>query len=497
VIIKTINNMKISVITISLFLFSLGTAGFSQWQGDTRLTNDPYGSFTSFNNEFCVVSSGNYVHIAWYDLRHEGGIGNSEIFYKRSTDGGTSWGNDTRLTNALSNSDTPTLMVVGSVVHLVWRENRDSNYEIYYKRSTDNGTTWTADTRLTYTAQHSISPASFISGQVIHLVWEEEPVLFNTEIYYKRSTNGGISWDSLVRLTNWTGDSFSPSVAVSGLNVHVTWTDMRDGQTEIYYMRSTDGGTTWGNDSRMSVNDFLNSEFAMVAASGSDVNLIWSDTRATGGYSQVFFKHSSNSGENWGPDSNITTNASNKYYPSFVLSGSNIHTIWEDRRDGNPEIYYKNSTNSGISWGADVRLTNNTAVSEFVSMAVSGTALHVVWRDTRDGNHEIYYKRNPTGNPIGISIVNFEIPEKFSLSQNYPNPFNPETNIEFTVPKSSMVKIIIYNLLGKEIEILVNESLNAGIYKVIWNASDCPSGIYFYKFESAGIVESKKMILIK
>ena len=75
-----------------------------------------------------------------------------------------------------------------------------------------------------------------------------------------------------------------------------------------------------------------------------------------------------------------------------------MHVVWYDNRDGNNEIYYKRSTDAGINWGADTRLTNNTAYSEYPSVAVSGSVVHVVWNDYRDGNSEIYYKRNPTGN---------------------------------------------------------------------------------------------------
>ena len=84
-----------------------------------------------------------YVHVIWYDDRD----GNFEIYYKRSTNGGVSWGTDTRLTNNSGNSIAPSLAVSGSVLHIVWYDDRDGNNEIYYKRSTDDGITWGTDTR--------------------------------------------------------------------------------------------------------------------------------------------------------------------------------------------------------------------------------------------------------------------------------------------------------------------------------------------------------------
>ncbi len=100
--------------------------------------------------------------------------------------------------------------------------------------------------------------------------------------------------------------------------------------------------------------------------------------------------------------------------------------------------------------------------------------------------------------PIGIQNISSTIPEKFELYQNYPNPFNPVTKIKFDIPKNIVVKIKIYDVLGREIEVLVNEKLEAGTYEVNWQASNYPSGVYFYRIESEGEFEKTgKMILLK
>jgi plastocyanin len=100
-------------------------------------------------------------------------------------------------------------------------------------------------------------------------------------------------------------------------------------------------------------------------------------------------------------------------------------------------------------------------------------------------------------NIIGITPISNEVPNRFSLSQNYPNPFNPVTDIKFDIAKSTNVKLTIMNLLGQEVEVLVNQNLTAGTYKADWNASKFPSGIYFYKLEAGEFVDVKKMILVK
>lgn len=83
------------------------------------------------------------------------------------------------------------------------------------------------------------------------------------------------------------------------------------------------------------------------------------------------------------------------------------------------------------------------------------------------------------------------------LFQNYPNPFNPTTNICYELLKSGFVKLIVYDALSREVETLVNEKQSAGTYKSTFNASNYPSGIYFYRLSADGYADTKCMILIK
>ena len=101
----------------------------------------------------------------------------------------------------------------------------------------------------------------------------------------------------------------------------------------------------------------------------------------------------------------------------------------------------------------------------------------------------------------GIKKINELNPLNFSLSQNYPNPFNPVTIIKYQLPVSNQVKLVIYDVLGREIAVLVNEKQSAGTYQVEWSATgggtNYPSGVYFYKLETDDYSETRKMVLIK
>jgi hypothetical protein len=93
--------------------------------------------------------------------------------------------------------------------------------------------------------------------------------------------------------------------------------------------------------------------------------------------------------------------------------------------------------------------------------------------------------------------LTIETPRVYALNQNYPNPFNPATIINYQIPVNSRVELKIYDMLGREIETLVNESQNTGDYSVTFNASNLPSGVYFYCLQTEGFKETKEMLLVK
>jgi hypothetical protein len=110
-----------------------------------------------------------------------------------------------------------------------------------------------------------------------------------------------------------------------------------------------------------------------------------------------------------------------------------------------------------------------------------------------------------TGFITGINQISSEVPEQFSLSQNYPNPFNPATHFEFRIADFGLVRLIVYNAVGEEIETLVNRDLSPGTYRADFDGSSLPSGVYFYRLEAfdpstplrVTFTQTKKMVLIK
>lgn len=101
------------------------------------------------------------------------------------------------------------------------------------------------------------------------------------------------------------------------------------------------------------------------------------------------------------------------------------------------------------------------------------------------------------GNIVNIDKPQESFPSKFKLFNNYPNPFNPTTTITYSIQKDGLVSLKVYDILGKEVASLVNEPKIAGTYNVEFNASNLPSGIYFYRIRAGAFVDTKKLILLK
>jgi len=202
------------------------------------------------------------------------------------------------------------------------------------------------------------------------------------------------TWEKSKRLTWNSGDSMYPAVAVdSSDHIHVVWNDGTPSNAELFYKKSTNEGVAWSSSKRLTWNSGDSYNPAIAADSNDNIYLIWNDI--TSGFYEIYYKKSSDSGMTWGSSKRLTWNSSNSITPSIVVDTSDtIHLVWEDYAAGNHEIYYKRSTNGGATWGNSDRLTWNPGFSWSAVIAVDlSNTIHVVWYDKTSGNSEIYYKK--------------------------------------------------------------------------------------------------------
>jgi hypothetical protein len=179
---------------------------------------------------------------------------------------------------------------------------------------------------------------------------------------------------------------------------------------------------------------------------------------------------------------------------SFTASANNgtVKLIWNTATEVNNKGFEVQRKSSGSDFVTVAFVNGNGSTTEtknysYTEKIQSGIYSYRLKQVDYDGHSKL-------SKEVEVDVAT---PLTFSLNQNYPNPFNPATSISYSIAKSGLVKIAIYNTLGQQVKELVNEVKEAGSYNVSFNASSLTSGIYFYKIESAQFSQTKKMILMK
>ena len=192
------------ILIISLSLCNTSSL-FSDWSPETRLTFDSGYSGNRPSNRWIACDLSENVHIVWHDNRD----GNFEIYYKEKKN--EAWSSDFRLTHNDSVSENPAVVIDSAgTVYVVWQDNRDGNYEIYFFGK-ENDSLWVGPTRLTNTNSNSLNPSiSGLGWGTLHLVWQDD-LDGDFEIFYKKREQSGI-WNPDTQLTYTNANCENPSI---------------------------------------------------------------------------------------------------------------------------------------------------------------------------------------------------------------------------------------------------------------------------------------------
>jgi hypothetical protein len=153
------------------------------------------------------------------------------------------------------------------------------------------------------------------------------------------------------------------------------------------------------------------------------------------------------------------------------------------------------------SWTTIISQTTSVSnqewtVDEFTAVSARYVRVHFI--DNNQSTWAGLWEAEIWGNgATEVDPSNNNLPYEFDLEQNYPNPFNPSTTISFTIPTSSLVTLKVFDILGNEIQNLINEQMPEGNYKIEFNAANLPSGIYFYRLQNESFIRTRKMVLLK
>jgi photosystem II stability/assembly factor-like uncharacterized protein len=397
-------------------------------------------------------------------------------------------------------------------------------------KSTDGGVNWVQQT-INYPGGALLLSVKFINQNTGFVGGGKFTGEFAHAQYFFKTTNGGVNWNLLWNPQNTLYGWINNIFLINDNLIYITLSGYVEVNTLGGLYKSTNGGQNFvfcfsggGHSSLFFINDNTGWTTSISTSDMVDIKtskilrtnnggLNWiTQYRDSGAYSAninkvqflneltgyaigskyfdktVFFK-TTNGGINW---DTLTYNNHIKNYSMYFL---NPNTGWISGG------YYPDSssiaytTNGGLNWQKQFR-NNNYSVSRlyFINNFTGWATL---------GYNSSNILRTTTGGVIFINIISSDIPDKYLLSQNYPNPFNPNTNIRYQIPKSGNVKLKVYDILGKEIETFVNEEQTPGIYEVTFDASllgkvsKLSSGIYFYRLETEGFSDTKRMILLK
>jgi photosystem II stability/assembly factor-like uncharacterized protein len=342
-----------------------------------------------------------------------------------------------------------------------------------------------------------------------------------------KTTNGGTSW-SKQTLAGW-----SLGFGVQFVDANNGWAEVVNGNSSSFtysIIRTTDGGNQWtsiySSNSALCYPRFFDvrNGWAIIGTPGgaassivhtTDGGATWSTQftdNTPGGLSRIQFLdlnngwivgdsskifHTTNGGSTWTRLANPGIDRSSMLRTLFFLD-ANTGWIGGQVASGAVPAFVLHTSNGGASWS----FQGGAAWTPPNPCPVHSNPIGMYFVDANTGWMSTHYGdlvKTTTGSGVTAvgEIHGNGIPDKFSLEQNYPNPFNPSTTIRFELSQAADVSLRIYNVLGQLIATLVDEPKRAGAYQVQWSASNVPSGTYFYRLQSAGFIETKKMLLLR
>lgn len=395
---------------ISRFFIITLLMPLTQVQADTTFGKDvrvdDIGVYNLHDYPCITVDEVGNVYVAWQDRRSR----NYDIYFTKSADGGYSFGPNVRVNDVWpGNQTTPAIAVdANGDIYLVWCDTRNGrrNPDLYFAKSTDGGVSFGPNVRVDDTG-------SFHSSQLfpsiavdsignIYVVWYDNRN-GNCDIYFAASTNGGASFSSNVRVDD-TGENISaqanPVIAVDASgDIYVVWHDKRNKDFDIYFAKSTDGGYSFGANAMVSHGrrDQLGPAVGVDAA--GNIYVAWHDCRRKD--YDIYFAKSTDGGDTFEEDIRVDdTGKSIGYQHSPAMAvrpNGTVYVAWHDERNGNYDIYATKSADGGSSFMPNVRvddMVRSTCEQTKAAIAVSTTgSVYVVWRDCRDGNLGIYFSK--------------------------------------------------------------------------------------------------------
>jgi hypothetical protein len=218
-----------------------------------------------------LLATGNQVYLSWEDNSK----GNFEIFLDKSDDSGVSFHTPVVVSGTTGESGTPQIIVSGNNVYAVWMDNTSKIYDILFSKSTDGGKSFGTPVNISKLHADSGYPQFAVSGNNIYVVWTQTISESNYDIFFAKSSDNGDTFDKPVNLSNDNGASGWPKIASDG-SIYVSWVDSTPGKFDVFITKSSDGGTTFDHytDVSQTKNESYDSKMSVL---NNEINLIWQE----------------------------------------------------------------------------------------------------------------------------------------------------------------------------------------------------------------------------
>ena len=318
----------------------------------------------------------NNVYIVWNDesphlppnIHRDAGdidvfLGDLEILIATSHDGGSKF-DVSNLSNSQGMSSNPRIAISGSNVYVVWNEETITGYEIFFSKSTDNGTTFSEPINVSRSDAESSDAGLQVSGDNVYIVWHES-AQDTSDIFFAASDNNGLSFDLPINLSTMEGIpslTRDTQMVASGNNIFVVWYNQNI-NNGIFLAKSSDGGRTFG--APINLNDFNNAEFSQIAVNNDKIYVIWAEQFL--GNKEVFLRYSINGGASFGNKINLSNDDSESNIfvlgPQIALGNDNVFTVFERKGIDSSNLYLSILSLEESQPGILLLQTNNGAVN--------------------------------------------------------------------------------------------------------------------------------------
>jgi hypothetical protein len=487
----------------------VGAFGLAYWVTDGVVLCSASG----YQSYLAAVSDGvGGAIVVWRDYR----TGELTTYAQRvDASGIVQWAPDGVAISTFAGSQTtPPIVADGTGGAIVaWDDNRGSQHDIYAQRIDATGTVqWATNGIALCTAPEAQVPTAIVSDGVggAIVAWSDyrHNWKFPSTYAQRIGASGIVPWtiDGVAVCTEY---SYNPqAVTDEASGAIVSWVDARGGPGARMYAQRIDhlGIVQWVTNGVVLCSVSGGSSQNIISDEVGGAIVTWADSRVA--YWDIYAQRVDAAGMvQWATDGvAICTSSGEQYAPEIVSDrAGGAFVTWQDYRNGNADIYAQRVDPSGtIGWMADgVAICSASGDQLRPAIESDGDAGAIVtWRDSRNGNDDIYAQRVDGGGDIPTVVGKRSPVAAFTLRGPYPNPFNPTTTIRFALPTRGDVLLAIYDANGRLVRTLVNGVRGDGEHEVTWDgrADDgaaMGSGVYFYRLLAGTRMESGKMVLLK